>query len=51
VQHARDRLADALGANRFAVHEACGRELSPKAAVTLALAGLEACVPDLITTD
>ncbi|MGH3764175.1 MAG: ATP-binding protein [Pseudonocardiaceae bacterium] len=43
VQHARDRLADALGAQRFALLETRGRELPPEAAVTLALAGLAAC--------
>jgi hypothetical protein len=40
VRHARDRLADALGAERFALHEARGRTLSPEAAIALALAGL-----------
>ncbi|HKS53454.1 MAG TPA: tetratricopeptide repeat protein [Pseudonocardiaceae bacterium] len=47
VQHARGRLTNALGAQHFALHQARGRELSPKAAVTLALAGLAACAPDI----
>ncbi|HEX5347939.1 MAG TPA: BTAD domain-containing putative transcriptional regulator [Pseudonocardiaceae bacterium] len=42
VRHARDRLAGALGAERFALHEARGRTLSHEAAVTLTLAGLAA---------
>jgi predicted ATPase len=42
VRHARDRLAGALGAKRFALQETRGRELSSKAAVTLALDGLAA---------
>ena len=42
VRQARDRLADALGAERFALHEARGRTLSPEAAIALALAGLAA---------
>jgi non-specific serine/threonine protein kinase len=46
VQHARNRLAGALGGERFALHETRGHELSSKAAVALALAGLEACRPD-----
>jgi predicted ATPase/DNA-binding SARP family transcriptional activator len=40
VRHASDRLADALGAERFALHEARGRTLSREAAIALALAGL-----------
>ena len=47
VRHTRGRLASALGAQRFALHETRGRELSGKAAVTLALAGLAACAPDI----
>ena len=47
VRHARDRLAGALGAKRFALHETRGRELSSEAAVALALAGLAACGPDV----
>ncbi|MGH3527199.1 MAG: AfsR/SARP family transcriptional regulator [Pseudonocardiaceae bacterium] len=42
VRHARDRLADALGAERFALHEARGRLLSHDAAITLTIAGLAA---------
>jgi hypothetical protein len=42
VRHARDRLADALGAERFTLHEARGRTLSHEAAITLTLAGLAA---------
>jgi hypothetical protein len=42
VRHARDRLADALGAERFALHEARGRLLSHEAAITLTIAGLAA---------
>ena len=42
VRHARDRLASALGAERFALHEARGRLLSHEAAITLTLAGLAA---------
>jgi len=40
VRHVRGRLASALGAERVAQHEARGRALSRKAAITLALAGL-----------
>jgi predicted ATPase/DNA-binding SARP family transcriptional activator len=40
VRHARARLSDALGAERFALHEVRGRTLSPEAAIALALAGL-----------
>jgi predicted ATPase/class 3 adenylate cyclase len=47
VRHARDRLADALGAERFTLHEARGRTLSSEAAITLALAGLFAYGPDV----
>jgi predicted ATPase/class 3 adenylate cyclase len=47
VRHTRGRLANTLGAKRFALHEARGRELSGKAAVTLALAGLAACAPGI----
>ncbi|HVE45848.1 MAG TPA: tetratricopeptide repeat protein [Acidimicrobiales bacterium] len=42
VRHARNRLASALGAERFALHEARGRTLSHEAAITLARAGLTA---------
>jgi hypothetical protein len=42
VRHARNRLAGALGAERFALHEARGRALPREAAITLALAGLTA---------
>jgi predicted ATPase/DNA-binding SARP family transcriptional activator len=42
VRHARDRLADALGAERFALYEARGRMLTCEAAITLTLAGLAA---------
>lgn len=42
VRHARERLASALGAERFAQHEARGRALSREAAITVALAGLQA---------
>ncbi len=40
VRHAGDRLAGALGAERFAQHEARGQALSREAAITLTLAGL-----------
>ncbi|MCA1706749.1 MAG: tetratricopeptide repeat protein, partial [Actinobacteria bacterium] len=42
VRHAWDRLSGALGAERFALHEARGRALSREAAMKLALAGLTA---------
>lgn len=42
VRHARDRLASALDAERAAQHEARGRALSREAAITLALAALQA---------
>lgn len=42
VRHAWNRLASALGAERFALHEARGRALPREAAITLALAGLTA---------
>ncbi len=42
VRHARARLSDALGAERFALHESRGRTLSPEAAIALALARLAA---------
>ena len=47
VRHVHDRLVGALGAERFALHEARGRALSREAAITLALAGLVACGHDL----
>ena len=47
VRHARERLVAALGAERFTLHETRGRALSRDAAVTLALAGLMACGPDI----
>ncbi|HET9891473.1 MAG TPA: tetratricopeptide repeat protein, partial [Mycobacterium sp.] len=42
VRHVRDRLAGALGAECAAQHEARGRALSREAAITLALAALQA---------
>jgi hypothetical protein len=42
VRHARNRLAAALGAERFALHEARGRALPREAAITFVLAGLTA---------
>jgi predicted ATPase/DNA-binding SARP family transcriptional activator len=45
VRHSRDRLASALGPERFSQHELRGRALSREAAITLALAGLTARGP------
>ncbi|MGH3785173.1 MAG: AfsR/SARP family transcriptional regulator [Pseudonocardiaceae bacterium] len=46
VRQTRDRMASALGAERFELHEAQGRALSREAAITLALAGLTAHAHD-----
>jgi tetratricopeptide (TPR) repeat protein len=47
VRCAGERLIAALGAERFTLHETRGRALSRDAAVTLALADLVACGPDI----
>jgi hypothetical protein len=40
VRHAHDRLIKAVGAERFALHETQGRDLSGDAAIALARTGL-----------